>query len=261
MTDAVYLPLRKGLFMITCAARTGSTMLVNFLQSHPQITCHMEIFNPRRVEGFFGAYRKSIRTDSVYEARMRAIRHGDPTCFLYKFAFDSQGRRSVGFKFKYDELLLPVFARPREIIAGDCDIAIVHLKRRNLLKRYLSWVAVNHVTGRTMRTTGEEPRKIPPIFIDAEECLKNFQETKLREAEVDRIFRQHQMIDLEYEKLTGANADGELGRLQQFLGVVPRSLKTVIAKLSINRLEQEIANYADLKRKLANTPYSEYFQE
>jgi len=45
-------PLRAGLFMITCPARVGSSMLVNALQTHPAIVCHMEIFNPARVEGF-----------------------------------------------------------------------------------------------------------------------------------------------------------------------------------------------------------------
>jgi len=38
--------------MITCPARVGSSMLVNALQTHPAIVCHMEIFNPARVEGF-----------------------------------------------------------------------------------------------------------------------------------------------------------------------------------------------------------------
>ena len=117
-----------------------------------------------RVEGFFGSYRQRLRTDPYLEPRMRALRHEEPAAFLYKLAFDAQGRRCVGFKFKYDELLLPQFSRHQAVIAQDLDIAIIHLRRRNLLKRYLSWVVVNRVTGRTMRTVRQESIDVPLFF-------------------------------------------------------------------------------------------------
>jgi hypothetical protein len=260
MAESEFTPLRSGLFMITCAARTGSSMLVNLLQSHPQITCHMEIFNPKRVEGFYGSYRKAL-SDPAYEERMRALRHNDPKTFIYKIAFDPQGRRCVGFKFKYDEFILPVFSGTREILIGDRDINIVHLRRRNLLKRYLSWFVVNKVTGKTMRTVREAEIESPPVVLNPDECRKNFEETERREANAREIFRDHRVFELAYEDLTNELADATVDQLQKFVGVGVRSLRTVFAKLSKDQLSKEISNYSELRKTFAGTRYAEFFDE
>jgi hypothetical protein len=221
----------------------------------------MELFNPMRVEGFFGSYRQRLRTDPYLEPRMRALRHEEPAAFLYKLAFDAQGRRCVGFKFKYDELLLPQFSRHQAVIAQDLDIAIIHLRRRNLLKRYLSWVVVNRVTGRTMRTVRQESIDVPPILLDADECLNDFRETERRENTVRELFRHHRTFDLEYEDLIGEQECEALDRLQNFLGADHRPLKTTIAKISRNNLEHEIINFRDLEKRFANSRYADLFRD
>jgi LPS sulfotransferase NodH len=253
--------MRDGLFMVTCAARTGSSMLVNLLQSHPDVMSHMEIFNPERVEGFSGTYRTRLAEEPGLEQRMRDLRKHAPAAFLYKLAFDTQGRKHAGFKFKYEELLLPVFAGARAVLMADTDIKIIHLRRRNLLRRYLSWWVVNHVTGITMTRKGEEKPVVPPVRLDPAACQADFEKTLRSDAFVQRLFRNHQVLDINYEDLTGATAEPVQAGLLDFLGLPPHALRTVIARLAEDDLSRSIANFAELKAHFRNTPFIHYFQE
>jgi len=54
----------KG-FMITCPARSGSSMLVNLLRSHPEICAHDEVFSPDKVRGLSGKYLQRSRETRV----------------------------------------------------------------------------------------------------------------------------------------------------------------------------------------------------
>jgi hypothetical protein len=253
--------LRQGLFMISCAARTGSSMLANMLQSHPAILCHMEIFAPAKVEGFLGIYRQRMEDEEGYERRLHAYRRDHPSAFLYKIAFDSQNRRAVGFKFKHEEFLLPMFAEARQAILADLDIRVVHLRRRNLVKRYLSWHVANRVTGRTFAFEGQEKPHHDPVRLDPVECRNNIEETLRRETMVRAMLATHHSFDLCYEDLVGPDAELLLGRLQRFLGVEARSLRTAFVKLAEDHLRKEIANFKELAQAFAGTPLAVFLEE
>jgi hypothetical protein len=84
--------------MITCAARTGSTMLVQLLRSHPDICSHGEIFSPGKIRGLS---RRHVRSEFI--DRLSAERDRDPIKFLYKITLDLQGKKALFFKLKHDE--------------------------------------------------------------------------------------------------------------------------------------------------------------
>src|SRR5436190_4214546 len=50
------IPRRDNGFMITCPARSGSSMLVHLLRSHLEICAHDEVFSPDKVRGLSGKY-------------------------------------------------------------------------------------------------------------------------------------------------------------------------------------------------------------
>ncbi len=253
--------LRSGLFMITCAARTGSTMLVNLLQSHGDLLCHMEIFNPARVEAFSGTLRERLAAEEGLEARLRELRKYEPEQFLYKFAFDAQGRKGVGFKFKYEELLLPAFARARAVLLQDTDIKIIHLRRRNLLERYLSWWIVNNVTHVTMIREGETRPVVPPVRLDPAACRADLERVGRLGNFVGGMFRHHQVLDIYYEDLIGAESEKHHKRLLDFLELPRRPLHTVLGKLAEAPLQERIENFSEIRRALAGTPYEKLCNE
>lgn len=252
--------LRRGLFLIVCPARVGSSMLVNALQSHPAIVCHMEIFNPARVEGFWGSYRARLAEEPDLEERLRHLRAQDPASFLYKIAFDPQGRGHAGFKFKLDELLLPAFSGARTILTQDLDVRVILLTRWNLLRRYLSHQRAR-ATGVTMRTETEQQSPQPPARLDPKACREDFDATLRQQNFVRAMFRKHPLIQVTYEELAGAGRDAVFERITRFLGAGPRPLHTVHAKLARENLSDEIANLDQLRANFRDTPFAAFLDD
>src|SRR5438132_225109 len=123
---------------LTCPARSGSSILVHLLRSHPEICAHDEVFSPDKVRGLSGKYLQRSREDPGFIEWLSAERYRDPIRFLYKFVLDPDGKKTVGFKLKHDELVLPGYETVRNEIASNRKLRIVHLRRNNLLRRYLS---------------------------------------------------------------------------------------------------------------------------
>src|SRR5438128_1474284 len=141
---------RDNIYMITCPARSGSTMLVHLLRSHPDIISHDEVLSSGTLGGITGTYLIKRREDPDFAERMAAIRDRDPIKFLYKIVLDLQGKKAVCFKLKHDELIRPEYKVLRDEIVSDQDFRIIHLRRENLLRRYLSHYVANRVTGVTL---------------------------------------------------------------------------------------------------------------
>src|SRR5207247_5050644 len=146
---------RDNIYMITCPARTGSTMLVHLLRSHPEICSQCEVLLTKRITGITGTYLKKSREQADFIERLSRDRDSDPIKFLYKIVLDLQGKKAVGFKLKHDELVLPEYKALRDEIAADLDFRIINLYRENLLRRFLSNYIVNIVTHTTFNFHGE----------------------------------------------------------------------------------------------------------
>ena len=114
--------------MIACAARTGSTMLVRTLRSHPDLIVHGEVWGDHMVgvDGPLGVRcgEDQDAWDALQDLRFRAPAHA-----LDMF-LDPHQAQSVGFKLKFDELVRPEWAGLRRLVEDDAGIAIVFLHRR-----------------------------------------------------------------------------------------------------------------------------------
>ncbi|MGB7059598.1 MAG: sulfotransferase [Geitlerinemataceae cyanobacterium] len=245
--------------MITCAARTGSTLLQSYLQSHPEILCHGEIYAKNNINAILGIYGQKQKSDPEYEKELIAYRENNPHTFLYKIAFDRQDRKIVGFKLKHDELVLPNFAETRHLLQEDTDVKIIHLSRTNLLARYLSWYLVNKVTGVTMRLEGQDLPETEMIRLDPKECLANFEEAERRYAFFQTMFANHQIYEVSYEDLVGEEREGVLDELQDFLGVAHHPLTTKMVKLGKEDLSEAIENFDELSEFFKETRYGSFF--
>lgn len=251
--------VRQNMFMITCAARTGSSLMVSYLQSHPNILCHGEIYAPDNANALLGVYNRRRNAEIDYGEKLVQYRDNHPHTFLYKVAFDCQDREFVGFKLKHDELVLPSMAETRHLIQEDTDIKIIHLRRENLLARYLSWYLVNHVTGVTMRIKGEELPKHQKVTLDPQKCLSNFEEAMRRYNFFKKMFSSHQVFEVTYEQLTGDNKTKIIQDIQDFLGVERSGLKTKMVKIGKKDLSETIENFDELKLFFGGTVHEIYF--
>ena len=114
-------------FVILNATRTGSNFLCTVLNSHPDILCHHEIFNPHVIGVARHLQGGDFRLGSMEE------RESDPVEFLDRVWRTNLDRRAVGFKmclWQHEPAYHAVLPDPR--------VRKIILKRRNRVKSFVS---------------------------------------------------------------------------------------------------------------------------
>jgi hypothetical protein len=240
--------LRNDLFMITCAARTGSTMLVRLLRGNPALLVHGEVWGDK-LAGFTGSVAKRAQEDPAAFAALERERFVRPEKVLYKYFFYAPGRKGVGFKLKYDEMVRRRWREVRALVERDCDIKVIFLHRENLLERYVSHQVVMKQTGVTNVRTGDAVPKVVPFRVDVQACLADCAETRRRTEKFRRAFAGHRTSETTYERLVRA-PQAETDGLFEFLGVDSAPVVVGTEKIVRAPLTELITNYAEVERGL-----------
>lgn len=251
--------MRNDMFMITCAARTGSTLLQSYLRSHPDTTMHGEVYTTHRTSDLAGKFNVLIR-DTKSNEELTRWRDANQTAFLYKYIYESQGKKAVGHKLKHDELLLPKFAETRECLRRDTDIKIIHLYRKNLFERFVSWWVVNHVTGITMLTDTSKDPEFKPTVIPIAACQKNFNDTIAHYNIFSELFSKHRVLEMTYEDLIGPDRESVLANLMVFLEIDNLKLSSTLRKITPKDLRLVVANLDEIVDHFTGTKYEQFFE-
>jgi len=233
----------KGLlrFVILAAPRTGSNWLCTLLDSHHEILCHHEIFNPERI-----LYARSLRDKldlGTLEERDR-----DPLRFLDLTWRADFGYRIIGFKLnrgQNEEVFRGVLADP--------DIRKIIIRRQNRIKAYVSEMIALQ-TGEWESYPGMEiGKQRPHIAVELEALRRHIENNK---SYYNRVYEAlhatgQTWLDLQYEKL--ANED-ERATLLQFLSAKPGvPLREATRKQNPEDLRDLIANFTELGAQLRGT--------
>lgn len=224
-------------FVLSCAARTGSTMLEYMLRSHPDVLMHGEVFHVDHIGTLDGRY-DNVEFDAAHNARLWQQRVEDLTGFLRDVVWDPQGSRVVGFKFKTDEAFEPEWADVAAAIATDNSAAIIHLRRRDLLAQYISHEAVLRHSGPMMSKDREAV--VEPFAIDVEAALRYAEQVRARDRRALELYAGHRSMIVEYERL---NTDA----ICAFLGIRPMPLTTSTVRL-IRDHSAVVTNYRTASR-------------
>lgn len=202
-------------FMIICPARTGSTMLVHSLLSHPEIICHGEVMGPKNPANLVGL---NLEIESPLRDKLRQLRQQDTVNFLADFVLYPGSYRAVGLKFKYEELSLPSYKAVLDSIISSQDVLIIHLTRKNLLKRDVSQLIATQITNILWISNPNERPDPVQIRLDAKECLNEFKFTEERQQRFRDYFQGHRVLELTYEDLL-TESDRTMQEIQACLGV------------------------------------------
>ena len=256
-TRAVH--LRNDAYMICCPARSGSTMLVHLLRSHPQILSHGEVLGDK-VAGLAGPLGHLARQDPAVHERVEDWRQRNPLFFLYNYILDAHGQRAVGFKLKYDELVLPAYRDLMECVRDDVDLKIIFLDRENLLERYVSHHVAMHVTGVTLLTDSSKKPEVRPMRLDCQDMERNFTEQLARQDKFRELFKAHRCIETTYERLT-RDARGEMRAIYEFLGVDRHDPSTATRKILDSDMRSLVSNYAEVAAHFEGTRFEPYFHK
>lgn len=196
-------------FAIIGLKRTGSSHLVSFLDSHPEIHCCGEIFNRDGVNLRWPKAMGGRRAGREIESELEALRTHDGQGFLARvFAIDF-GKPVSGFKI-FRNHNKPMLAR----ILDDRDIVKIVHSRDNGLARYASSLA-NRLTGDSGRTAEK-----PLVEFDAAKFAAFHREhaTFFDETERTLIASGQPVHRSRYEEI---NDPARLTAILDFLGVAP----------------------------------------
>jgi LPS sulfotransferase NodH len=227
-------------FAILAAPRTGSNLLCTLLNSHPEILCHHEVFNP---DGIFTALDRrhlSLALGSLAE------RDRDPLGFLERVWETGAGYRAVGFKWTrgQNETVL-------HSILNDPAVRKIVLQRRNRVKTFVS----EKIAQRTQQWEVYSPPELvwprPQVTIDRNELLHHIELNQQFYSTLHQtLSRTHQPFrDVYYETLFDPE---EQRRLLEYLGVddVDCPLSAASIKQNSEDLRESIANFEELAASL-----------
>ena len=239
---AVY--FRDNMFMISCPARSGSTMLVHLLRSHPDVWCNGEVFGKARLTGLLGFYAKRSRENPKFLSDLTQQRDKAPAKFLYKYVLDTQDKRVVGFKFKTDEMTSTEYKTIKDLVVGEKDLKIIYLHRENLLNRYVSYI-IAQKTGITLLREDEEKPVIGTFRLDPKECVRDFKIVLQRRESVKDMFKEHRSIEVDYDMLVKGE-QSYTDKLCEFLEVRKHPITTPTAKIIDRDISSIVENYDEI---------------
>jgi hypothetical protein len=230
--------------------RTGSTLLMRSLNNHSRIVGFGEIV--KNADAYPGNFHEFGHGEALFRR--------DPARFLQTKVFRKypSGIGAVGFKIFYHHA-------PRETAWGRAvwdyllglpDLKLLHLKRRNLLKTFLSRKQAGQSGEYIKYTAGKETA----VRLDPAEMLAFFERARAAEAQYDALLAGRPLIDVIYEDLSRDLA-GEMRRIESFLGVAYEAVNAGAQKRPSRPLSAQIENYAELKDEFGDTRWASFFTE
>lgn len=242
-------------FVLVATERTGSTLLLQMLNSHPSVAAGGELFNANLIDQGRIVWPNH---GTLEDSALLELRNTNPIEFIHRL-FDEAvqaGHRAVGFKLMYghgdgNDVV-------RDYLAHDTNLRVIHLKRRNLLRRQLSNDRAR-ATGVWHAPVGT-PRDPPPaVEIDLERCVTEFIRTQRKQAEYERRFAGHALLELHYEDLA-ADPVAVAGQALAFLGLeASPELSAQFERIGVDRLRDAIVNYDELKAHFRR--WASFFEE
>ncbi len=272
-------PAQRVHFVVLGQARSGTTLLVDALSSHPEIRCFREIFNWRQdfVDYQVDGYDKSDPLDLE-------LRQSDPEAFLRERVFCGHppSIRAVGFKLI--DAHIWGFAGLAKLLAADRELLVVHIRRNNLLRELVSlrlaeatgeWAGRRRTVPAQLLLALRRPSRargalaqvlrrlrngpaLRAVTLTREECERWFLEAELRAEHFERLFAEHPRVAVRYEELV-AHRDETLEQVQRFLGVEPVTLSVTTRRQNPEPLRELLVNYDELREAFRGTAAAAFF--
>ena len=238
-----HLPIyRMTRFLILFEGRSGSTYLVEALDSHPDIRAGKELLGSVKTKG---------RTWS--EAQLEFLNE-------YYFGSDVDQYRAVGFKTKRKDIL-----RKQELAQWlrDNQVKIILLRRRNRVKRMVSvmnGLRLKEETGDWNLYRDKDQRGAIEIDVERFDQWLKRDEERLQLLVDYASSLELPTLSICYEELL-TSADTIIERICEFLGVAYRTLEGDCLKNTSDDLSEAVVNFKELKNHFSGTLYEDMFDE
>ncbi len=229
-------------FGIVCLARTGSSHLVELLDSHPEIRCYGEVLNLTHGSdepGWLGG----AETDNPC-AHLDALLTGPA---------DATTPTITGVKLPANSLREhPTVA---SWLADHPRLRMIRLRRINSLAILVSrrLLRATLVSQSTHGDYGDTRVEIEPLA-----CVRALQRIESDDAGLDRLAAAHRRFEIAYEELADP---ARLADLQRFLGVAATTLHSRHRRVRTRSFAATVTNWDQLSSHLATTRFAAMLDE
>lgn len=225
-------------FVVLTRDRTGSNMLIQALDDHPQIAADYEIFS---------------RLRGRREADILARAYGRQPFYI----------RAKGFKIFYYHPQDKADSNVWDLLAAVEGLHVIHLRRRNILHALVS-SRLAYQTGiygvRSEKEAAQYRDALPTVTFAPEELERDFQQTRAWERAGVARFAGRPILDVTYEEMT-ADLPGQFARIADFLGVASRPPHTDFKKQRTRPLRDTVENYGALKAHFDDSEWGGFFED
>lgn len=233
-------------FIILNAPRTGSNYLCTLLNSHPEVLCHHEIFNPHVV-----GVARHLQKSGFFLGTI-AEREQAPVEFLERVWQTNLDRPCVGFKmcWRQNETIF-------HTVLTDSNVQKIILKRRNRVKSFVSLLLARQ-TGEWVIYQDDQPPAIrPKVHVDPATMFETMAFNSEFYGQIESALQSsgQNYLTLFYEDLF---SEASLRSALVFLGVSnpdPSLLQGECWKLAPSALSDVVSNFEELGCALRGTEF------
>ena len=240
-------------FIIFTHPRSGSSMTIHTLRSHPQIMGFGELFNDKRIGYNIKGYNNHLK-------KLDFLRRKDPIDFLERHIFTSYRNdiKAVGFKLFSQQLDNEHFKDVWAWLVKNKDIKIVFLSRNNYLASLVSLLIASK-TGK-FGIKDESERTNSRIMIDHQKCVEEFQKMEIYQKDALKHFNNHEVLKVSYEEIV-SDLDHIFYKFQRFLEVDPYEIRVNTIRQETRPLSEVIVNYNQLCEYFKDTKWEYLFND
>lgn len=238
-------------FIVFTTPRTGSTLLVKSLDTHPEIFCAGEIFllggTQFHGECSFHFWKLPVPKKMIYMLNFPNM-WMNLTSFLNRFFTASNGKTAKGFKLMhFQTAYLPGITA----YIKKNDVKVILLLRENLLKNTLSDLRARQ-TG-VYHNSGKSTEKLPKFHVDIEMLGKKMAAIHDINKQLEQTTASMNRLKVAYEEFD--NWDATMSTILNFIDVKNIPISPVSKKLNPDKLEDMVANYDEMKNWLQQHNY------
>ena len=231
-------PDNKINFIIYSQGRTGSTLLVDLLNSHPLIHCDREVFFLKTLLPYNFLKSKSI----IY------------------------GKQNYGCKIQGRQLQLQVGdsgIKPFIKTFNQYGWKIIYLKRRNILRHAISKLVYMEIGMQNRHQhTGEKKLNINQFRIDSKKLFEFMADIERVNEFDEEILREIPKITLTYEDhlLQPEKHQETMDKIFNFLGIESCVVRSDLDRITGKDLRSFITNYDEVASLISKSDYAKYIE-
>jgi len=241
----------KGI--IVTSQRSGSGFLRYCLQSHEEITCDGELLIGGSLP--LPQFLRNRRLAAKLYRYVRA-RAWNPKIILDEF-LALKGAPVHIFKAMYNQLENKYL---KDYIGQRSDIRIIHLRRDNLLKQYVSKQLIAKKRDGLWQPHTTSNLKTVTTKISPKAAIKEMQRVKQKFEEFEQLFEKHQKIELVYENMIDGQclSNEATQKICDLFQTKYQPMCCEFLKVNPNKLELLVKNYQEISDSFRNSEYEEY---